>query len=174
MPQPVEHGGRQAQQTELVCDGRLAFSEPVRRLLLGQVILLHQPRDAGRLLDEVQIPSLEIFDQRQQPRLLRIDADHKARRLAQPREPCRAQAALARDQLHAVRRSAHGQRLEDAVLRDAGGKLLKPRRVKDPPRLRRVRMDLAQRQEHDPPRLDHGSAFHLRHGGPPNAFVVLL
>ena len=88
------------------------------------MIFLHEARDPGGLLDKIQIPALEIFDQRQQAGFLVVHGQQDARHLAESGKPRRAQAAFSRDQLHPVRRAADGERLEDAELRDAGRQLL--------------------------------------------------
>ena len=75
-------------------------------------------RDAARLLPEVEVAPLDIFNERQHRRRLLVRAHRQTRHSAQPRELCRPQAALARDQLRTVCRHAHAQRLQNAVLPD--------------------------------------------------------
>ena len=111
--------GRQAQQPQLVGNSGLGFPQPFRRLLLRKAVGRDQPRDGRSLFQVVQIAALEVFDQREQRALLLARAREQARHLAQPRELCRAQPSLPRDELIALVRAADSQRLEDAIAADA-------------------------------------------------------
>ena len=154
-PQLRQYARREAQEPQLVRHGRLALAHLPRRLLLTETPGLHQARKALGLLDKIKVAPLQILHQRQHPGRLFVDRRHQARRLRQPGHARRAQPPLARDQLIAVFPAAHRQRLQNAVLPDRIRQLLQARRIKDPPRLRRIWPDAAERQIEHPPALQN-------------------
>ena len=100
-----------------------------RRLLLAQAVAPQQPGDGFRLLHVVQIPPLEVLDQRQQRRVLLVHPRQQTRHLPQPGDPRRPPAALPRHQLVHASLLPDGQGLQNAVGGDAGRQLLQALRV---------------------------------------------
>ena len=98
--QRLHHRLLQPQQPQLVGHRRLAASQLFRRLLLAQAVAPQQPGDGLRLLHVVQIPPLEVLDQRQQRRVLLVYPRQQTRHLPQPGDPRRPPAALPRHQLY--------------------------------------------------------------------------
>ena len=135
------HRLRQAQQAQLVGDGGLGLAELLRGLLLREVIAADEPGEGVGLLPVVEVAALEIFDEREQSRVLLPHPRDQARHLAQPGQPRRAQTTLPRNELEVPARAADGQRLENAVAADALGQLRESVLREAPPGLLRIGAD---------------------------------
>ena len=143
----LQNGRAEAQQTQRVCDRRAGFAHAGRRLLLRHFIGAHELLIAERLFDRVEVRALQVFDERELHRLLVIGLDDDDRHVGKPREPRRAPAALAGDDLiKAGRQLADRQRLDDAVHADRLGERSELVRVEGFSGLQGIRLDLLQRQ----------------------------
>jgi hypothetical protein len=109
----------QVQQAQRVCYRHAALANPLAQLLLRQSMLVEQLPKRVRFLKRVQVPPLDVFDQRHlQACLRRCLFDHRwdGRHAG---ELNRTPAALARDQLkRAVWLLADEYRLQDAMFAD--------------------------------------------------------
>ena len=146
LPQQGQYLRAVAQQPQLVRHGALTFTHTLGRLLLTQTIQAHEPRQPLGLLDVVEVAPLKVLHQRDHAALRLVHRQQDAGHLPKPRHPRGAQAALACDQLIESVPPPDGQRLHDAVFRNARRQLLQPRRVEDLPRLARIRPDLCGRK----------------------------
>ena len=135
LAQPVQQPGRELQQPQLIGHRRLGFADAPGGLILGQVIGVDQPVQRHGLLQKIQVPALEVLHQGQQRGAHAVHVDDNAGNLAEPGHPGCPQTALAGDQLKAPVHLPDGQRLEDAVLPDAGRQFLQAVGGKALPRL---------------------------------------
>ena len=140
--QRVQNVLRQTQEPELVCDRRLRFAESAGRLLLTHAEHSDELAYAVRFLDEVEIPPLQIFDERKQARFLKPHVKQYARDLAKPRKLCRPQSAFACDKLVSAVAQSHGERVQYAVLGDAARQLHKVGVPENLSRLHRIGADV--------------------------------
>ena len=143
-----------AQDAQLVGDGGLALADAAGGLLLAQVVLLHELLQTLGLFDVVEIPALQVFDQRQHAGGFLVHIGEQAGDLAEPGQPSGAEPALSRHQLIAAREPACRERLRQ---------LLQRARVKMLARLQGIRPDPRRRQIEDPARFQHRKAFCLCH-----------
>src|SRR5437764_7206462 len=104
-------------------------------LLLGMGIIVDEALIGLRLLDRIEVLSLDILDQGDFERLLVAEFAHDRRDFVQPRPLRGAPAPLARDDLEAVAVRADDDRLDDAPRLDRGGKLDEALLLEDPARL---------------------------------------
>ena len=95
----LQNGRAEAQQAQRVCDRGAGFAHAGRRLLLRHFIGAHELLIAERLFDRVEVRALQVFDERELHRLLVVGLDDDDRHVGKPREPRRAPAALAGDDL---------------------------------------------------------------------------
>ena len=156
---------REPQQPQLVRHRALRLAQSLRRLLLRQAVDRDELCDGGSLLHVVQVLPLQIFDQREQRRLLLVRPHRKARHLPQTRELRRPQPPLSCDQLVAVLPAPHGQRLQNTVAPDALRQLAQRLRLKVFPRLIGIRADRVHAQIQHAPARPH-SLVHDLHGVP--------
>ena len=100
------------------------LAEALRDLVMGEAELLDQSPKAARLLDRVEVCSLQVFDETEHELLVvaRIAADDGGH-AAQSGKTGRAPAALTGDELVAVGEWAYQQRLQDSVQPDRLGEL---------------------------------------------------
>ena len=89
-------------------------------LLMGEPELVDQPPEAMRRLDRIEVLALQVLDERQLEPLLVVEVADDRRDAVQTGRRRRADAPLAGDELVAVEGLRHEDRLEDAVLADAG------------------------------------------------------
>ena len=99
------------QQPQLVGHGGLGTAQLFRRLLLAQVVPPDQRRDGGGLLHVIQVTALQIFDERQQRRVLLPYLGHQTGHLPQSGHPGGPQPPLSRHQLVIAALVPHRQRL---------------------------------------------------------------
>ena len=144
--QRVEHVAWQPEQTQLVCHSRLRFPEPPRGLLLTHAEHAYQLAYPCGLLDEVEVATLQIFNERDEACVLHVHVEHYARDLVEPRELCRAQPPLSRNKLIAPAAAAYGERVENTVIFYAQAQLLQRAAVKLLSGLDRVRINVAGSQ----------------------------
>src|SRR5215472_15831683 len=86
-------------------------------LLVGEAELVDQPPDALRLLYGVEVLPLEVLDQAEEQAVLGVRlVPHDRRDALDAGQPGCPPASLAGDQLIPVRKAAHQDRLQDAVL----------------------------------------------------------
>ena len=135
LPQAVDHRRAQPQKTQLVGNGGLGLPQLLRRLLLGQAVPPDEPGDGRRLLHVVQIPALEVLDQRQQRRVLLPHLGDEAGNLPQSGDAGGAETALPRHQLVDAAPVPHGQGLQNPVGADAVRQLPQRRLVEAAPGL---------------------------------------
>src|SRR6185503_14925239 len=128
-------------QTERVRDVRATLTEQLGGNLVGVAVTLDQRGDRLGLLEGGQILSLEVLEQRDLERVLHVA--NQGRQPLDTRELCRAETALAGEQLEAVRPLAEDDRLQEAVALDGAPKLGQLLRVEVLSRLVGVRSDLA-------------------------------
>lgn len=158
-PQGLQHGGTVTQKTELIGHGGLTLSHPQGGLLLGETPQLHEAREALRLLNEVQVPALEIFHQSRNSGLTLVHAHKQTWDLLQTGNFRRPQPPLSGNELITGPNPAHGQRLQNAVLEDAGGQLLEAGLLEDLPGLGWVGPDGPDGEKHHPAGLHIGFQF---------------
>lgn len=87
-------GSGKRSRRSLLADGGLGLAELLRGLLLREVIAADEPGKGVGLLPVVEVAALEIFDEREQSRVLLPHPRNQARHLAQPGQPRRAQTTL--------------------------------------------------------------------------------
>ena len=115
------HLCRELQQAEEVRDMRAAASDLFRHFLLRHAEVLHEMVIGTRFLHRVQVFTLYVLDERDFTDLRIAVLTHDRGDGGKPCKACRAQAALACDNLvAALWQAPHEQRLQDAVLLDRG------------------------------------------------------
>ena len=147
----------QAEQPNTLSDRHPVLPQALAERLLGQAEVAQQPLNRARLLDGVQVGSLQVLDQGQLEALLeaaaatRMDDD---RHLGKPGNLGSPQASFAGDQLETGQAFTNQQRLQDPVHPDGVGQLLQADGIEGAPRLLRVGLDLGDRelQREAPPR----------------------
>ena len=114
-PQSLQHVRRQLQQPQLVGHGGLGLADAPGGLLLAHAEHADKLVDARRLLDEVQIPPLEIFHQGDQAGVLHVHVQQYTGYLLQTCQLCRPEPAFSRHQLIFPAAQTHGERVQYAV-----------------------------------------------------------
>ena len=121
----LAHGGGEGEEAQGVGHGAAGLAHPLRGLLLGEAVAVHQGLEAGGLLHGVQVLPLEVLHHRELRRLAVVSLDDQHRDLREARQPGGPPAALARDDLIvAALQAADGEGLQDAVLPDGLRQLL--------------------------------------------------
>ena len=149
--QAATYLGLQLEQAGGVRDRRAAAPHPLGHVLLREPVLAQQAAVGERLLDRVQVGTLDVLDERQLQQLRAVHLTHDHRHGGQVGEARRLQTALARDEaVAALLFQAHHQRLQDAVLADRFRQLAQLLGLEVGPGLLRVRrnqidIDLLQR-----------------------------
>ena len=135
------HGGGEPQKADAVGDRRSAARNAAGKLFLREFELAAEALVGTRFFDGVQILALEVLYERHLGELgIRCNAKHR-RDFGKPRELCRAQAALTRNQFVCTAADvADDERLEDAVLRDGFPQFLKSALIEFAARLEPVRL----------------------------------
>ena len=110
--------GCELEQAERVRDGRPRAPDARRELLLGEAELVDQLAEGARRLDRVEILALEVLDEGELELLRDRRAGGRSPGSARGRPAGRAHPALAGDELVAVERLGHEDRLD---ARRAGG-----------------------------------------------------
>ena len=122
---------RKSQQTQGIGNGRAGFSHPLRYLLLGEAVFLHQSLEAPGLLGGVQVLPLEVLDQTQLHDLSVIRLNDDSGDLIQTGLLGGPPAALPGDDLVvAGGQTADGEGLDDAVEADRVGQIGEGLRLK--------------------------------------------
>ena len=116
--------GRELQQPQLVGHRRLGLADLPGHRLLAQAGSVDKGLEGLSLLPEVQIPPLDIFNERQQGGLLGVYIDDDTGYLTEPGQPGSPKPTLPGNELVAVGAAADGEGLEDTVLGNALGELL--------------------------------------------------
>ena len=113
--------GREVEQAERVRDGRSGPADPRRDLVLAEAELVDELSVGLRRLERIEVLALEVLDEGELE-LVAVGELADDRRDAFEAGGLRGpEATLAGDELVAVDRLGHEDRLEDAVLGDARG-----------------------------------------------------
>ena len=130
-----------------VCHRRTGFAHPVRRFLLGKVVLADKPLVALGFFQRIQILTLEVFNQGQLRGFPVVGLDDHRRDLGKPRLPGCPPAALARDYLIvAAGHFPDSERLDHAVEPDGLRQSFQFFLVEDLPGLVGIGFDFIKRQ----------------------------
>ena len=124
---------------------RAAAADFFRNLVLRQAEAADEALIGARFFHRVEVFALEVFDQRNLARLGVAVLAHDGRDFRESRELCRAQTALARDELIAslgIRQPPHEHGLEHAIRLDRGFEVFERRLVEIRARLVAVRADV--------------------------------
>ena len=133
--------GCELEQAERVGDGRSRATDPLGEVVLGEPELLDELAVGVGGLDRVEVLALEVLDERELELLAIGQLAHDRRDPLEAGRLRGAQAALAGDELVAVDRLGDEDRLEDAVLGDAGAERRQPFGVEPLAWLVRIRRD---------------------------------
>ena len=134
----------QPQQPHVVGDRRPILADRFGDLFLGQAELVAEAAIGVRFFDRIQILALDVLDERRGQQLVVGNVADDDRHLEEAGALRRAPAALAGDDLVAVLRLAHDDRLDHAVRPDRAGQLV------DPPVVHvRARLELVRPQQVD-------------------------
>ena len=113
---------RQVEQAQQVRHRRARAADGLRSLLVRELEFADQARERERLLERVQVLALDVLDEGERDGVLVVDAPQHRRDLVQARHLRGAPAALAGDDLVALRLArrrradrAHDDRLDDAL-----------------------------------------------------------
>ncbi len=137
-------------QPEPVLEITLVLAELVGELADAVAVFADHPVVHRRFIEWRDVLALEVLDDRDLERGVVVDLLDQRRDRQQAGDLGRAPAALAGDQLVAVRSDwADEDRLEDAVLADRGGELVERLLVEGEPGLRGVRLDVIDRNDPD-------------------------
>jgi hypothetical protein len=128
----------EVKQTKRVRDGRARLADAFGDTFLGQTEFVDQLAIRKRLIDRIEIRSLDVLDERDLELVPVSQLPDERRDPLEAREARGPHAALSGDELIAVEGLGDEHRLQDAVLADARGQLLKAGVVHVPPRLVRV------------------------------------
>ena len=115
----------EVEQPQGVRDRGAGLADTVADLLLRQAELVDELAVGERLLDRVEVGALDVLDERHLELIAVRELPDERRDPLEPGEARCAHAALAGDQLVAVKRLRHEDRLQHAVLADAGRELLR-------------------------------------------------
>src|SRR5262245_25656575 len=147
------HARVEVEQPQGVRDRRLRAANPARDLVVGEAELGDQGPVRGRGLDRAEVGPLEVLDQGHLELVAVGELSDHGRDPVEPGESSGTEATLAGDELVAVERLRHEDRLQHAVLADAGRKGLELIGAEALPRLTGVRLDPGDRDLGDPRRL---------------------
>ena len=101
-------GLRQLEQAQEVRHRGARTADGLRGLLVGQLEFRDQPRERGRFLERVQVLALDVLDEGERDGVLVVDAAQHGRDVVQARHLRGAPAALAGDDLVALRLAGVG------------------------------------------------------------------
>ena len=118
--------GGQAQQPQVVGDGRAVFADGGRNRFLRELQFVGQAAIRLRFLDRIQVFALDVFDQRDREQVGVGDVANDDRHLEKACALCGAPAPLASDDLVTAVDQAHEDRLNDAVAADRLRELFEP------------------------------------------------
>ena len=141
--------GCEVEQAERVRDGRARLADALGDVLLGEPELVDQLAVGQRLVDRVEVRALQVLDERDLELVAVGELADERRDPLEAGEAGRTHAPLAGDELVAVERLGHEDRLEHAVLADARRELLEHGVVEPVARLVRVRADARERHLDD-------------------------
>ena len=130
--------GREVEQAERVGDGRAGTTDAGREAILGEPELVDELAIRVGGLDRVEVLALEVLDERELELIAIGQLAHERRDPVEAGGLRRAQPPLTGDELVAVDRLGHEDRLEDAVLRDARRERRETVRIEPLARLMRV------------------------------------
>ena len=141
---------REVEQAERVGDRRAGPPDARREAVLGEPEFVDELAVGIGRLDRVEILALEVLDERELELIAIGELAHERRDALEAGGLGRPQAPLAGDELVAVDRLGHEDRLEDAVLGDARRERREAVRIEALARLMRVGLDPRDRDLEGP------------------------
>ncbi len=141
--------GMEVEEPKRVGHGRPGFANSIGDEFLGQPELVDQLPVGERLVDRIKVRALDVLHESDLELVAVGKLAHDGGDAIESGEASRSDAPLPGDQLVSVDRPRYEDRLEDAVLTDARGKLLELGLVDVAPGLERIRLDPGKRDLDD-------------------------
>jgi len=137
---------RQIEETQRVRDRGAGLRHLVRELCLRHSVLGEEPAVPSRLFNRVEVPALEVLDQRELEGACLVGGVHHDRDSFETGLPSGAPPTLSCNNLVTLPQRAHDDRLEQTYLADRVGELGDAVVVDVRPRLLGVRRDEVDRE----------------------------